>query len=184
MLIDESGLLMAPLLRRTWAPRGQRPVLQQAGAHRQKVSLCAALWLSPERRRLGLFCQRLVNGYFDNVRVAAFLETLLGRLAGQRLVVLWDGGTMHKGEPIRTLLAKYAGRLTLERLPAYAPMLNPVEPLWGWLKYGRLCNFAPRDAHELDARIAVELRSIQRSQRSLRNLFPASQLPLPRALLT
>ena len=63
-------------------------------------------------------------------------------------------------------------------------MLNPVEPLWSWLKYGRLVNFAPHDAHELDARIAVELRSIQRSQRALQNLFHASQLPLPRTLLT
>ena len=43
MLIDESGLLMAPLLRRTWALRGQRPVLQQAGAHRQKVSLSVTI---------------------------------------------------------------------------------------------------------------------------------------------
>ena len=184
MLIDESGLLMAPLLRRTWAPQGRTPALHQQGAHRQKVSLCAALWLSPDRARLGLFCQRLVNGYFDNVRVAAFLEGLLAKLKDQRLVVLWDGGTMHKGAPIRTLLAKHPGRLSLERLPAYAPMLNPVEPLWSWLKYGRLANFAPRDAHELDARIAVELRAIQHSQPQLRNLFHASQLPLPRTLIT
>ena len=78
---------------------------------------------------------------------------------------------MHKGAPIRALLTRYAGRLTLERLPACAPRLNPVEPLWSWLKYGRLPNFAQHDAHELDAKITGELRSIQRSQRTLRNLF-------------
>ena len=184
VLIDESGLWMVPLLRRTWALRGQRPVLRQQGAHRKKVSLCAALWLSADRQKLGLFCQRLVNGYFDNVRVAAFLDALLAKLQGQRLVVLWDGGPMHKGEPSRALLGRCAGHLTLERLPAYAPMLNPVEPLWSWLKYGRLCNFAPHDARELDHRIKSELRTVQRSQRHLQNLFHASQLPLPRALLT
>ena len=183
MLIDESGLLMAPLLRRTWAAKGKTPVLSQQGAHRQKVSLCAALWLAANRQKLGLFCQSLVNGYFDNVRVAAFLEALLARLKGQRLIVLWDGGTMHKGAPIRTLLAKHAARLTLERLPAYAPMLNPVEALWSWLKYGRLANFAPHDAQELDARVRAELRLIQHSQPKLRNLFHASELPLPRALI-
>ena len=74
--------------------------------------------------------------------------------------------------------------LSLERLPADAPMRNPGEPLWSWLKDGRLVNFAPHDAHALDARITVELRSIQRSQRALRNLFHASQLPLPRTSLT
>ena len=174
---------MAPLLRRTWAPKGKTPVLRQQGAHRQKVSLCAALWLSPDRQKLGLFSRSLVNGYFDNVRVAAFLEALLAKLKDQRLIVLWDGGTMHKGAPIRALLARHARRLTLERLPAYAPMLNPVEALWSWLKYGRLANFAPHDARELAARIRVELRSIQRSQPKLRNLFHAPQLPLPRALI-
>ena len=33
--------------------------------------------------------------------------------------------------------------LTLERLPAYAPDLNPVEAVWSWLKYGQLANFVP-----------------------------------------
>src|SRR5947208_4036412 len=40
-LIDESGLMMAPLLRRTRAPRGQTPSLAQCGAHRKKVSVAA-----------------------------------------------------------------------------------------------------------------------------------------------
>ena len=31
-------------------------------------------------------------------------------------------------------------------------MLNPVEPLWGWLKYDQLCNFAPQDVPQLDQR--------------------------------
>src|SRR5581483_592828 len=43
VFVDESGLLMAPLVRRTWAPRGHRPVLRQRGRHREKVSLAAAL---------------------------------------------------------------------------------------------------------------------------------------------
>src|SRR5436305_10647584 len=75
VLIDESGLLMAPLVRRTWAPRGQTPRLVQQGAGtRQKVSVSTALWLSPRRDRLGLYSQTLVNGYFDNWHSAAFLE--------------------------------------------------------------------------------------------------------------
>jgi transposase len=182
-LIDESGLLMAPLVRRTWAPRGQTPCLLQRGAHRQKVSVAAALWLSPRRDRLGLYFHTLPGGYFDNWYVTAFLEAMLRDLPG-RFVVVWDGGNMHKGDPIRQLEDQFADRLSLERLPPFAPMLDPVEPLWGWLKYSRLTNFAPRDAAELDGRVITELTAIREDQEFLRNLFHASELPLPLTLLS
>ena len=66
--MDESGLLMGPLVRRSWALRGQPPVLKQKARHREKVSVAAALWLTPLRDRLGLAFQTLVNGYFNNGR--------------------------------------------------------------------------------------------------------------------
>ncbi|HMB06292.1 MAG TPA: transposase [Isosphaeraceae bacterium] len=180
-MIDESGLLMAPLVRRTWAPRGQTPELAQRCARREKVSVAAALWLSPLRDRLGLFARTLVNSYFDNWYSAAFLEALLKELPG-RVVVVWDGGSMHKGDPIAQLQDVMADRLCLERFPPYAPQLCPVEPLWSWLKFSRLCNFAPQDAIELDGRVVTELSAIRNNQDSLRSFWHASDLPLPRPL--
>ena len=182
-LIDESGLLMAPLVRRTWAPRGQTPALEQCGGHRQKVSVAAALWLSPRRDRLGLSFQTLPNGYFDNWYVTAFLEAMPRELAG-RFVVVWDGGPMHRGDPIRQLASHVEDRLSLEDLPPWAPMLCPVEPLWGWLKYDQLCNFAPQDALQLNERVIAEWTTIREDQTFLRNLFHASERPLPRTLLS
>src|SRR3954449_4300163 len=176
---------MAPLVRRTWAPRGQTPDFVQGGGRgpREKVSVAAALWLSPRRERLGLYFKTLVNGYFDNWYVTAFLEAMLHDLSG-RFVVVWDGGTMHKGEPIRALEAHFGDRLSLERLPPFAPMLNPVEPLWSWLKYSRLNNFAPRDPTELDGRVIAELTAVRGDQAFLRSMFHASDLPIPLTLLS
>ena len=74
MLLDESGLLMAPLLRRSWSLRGQPWQLKQKTGHREKVSVAAALWLRPWRDRLTLAYQTLVNGYFTNEGVAEFLD--------------------------------------------------------------------------------------------------------------
>jgi putative transposase len=182
VLIDESGLLMAPLVRRTWAIRGETPLLRQKGKHREKVSVAAALCLSPARQRLRLLFQTLENAFFDNVRTAAFLRVVLRHVRG-RVVVLWDGGTMHKGDPIHELAHQFRNRLDFERLPPYAPMLNPIEPIWSWLKYGRLANFAPRDAHELNETVVGELTPIGRNQEVLRAFWHASDLPLPRALL-
>jgi transposase len=58
-------------------------------------------------------------------------------------------------------------------------VLNPVEPLWSWLKYSRLNNFAPRDPAELDGRVITELTAVREDQTFLRNLFHASELPIP-----
>jgi transposase len=182
-LIDESGLLMGPLLRRTWSPEGLTPPIAQGGAHRQKVSVAAAVWLSPRRDRLGLYFHTLPDGFFDNWYVTAFIEAMLRDLPG-RFVVVWDGGPMHNGEPIRALERQFADRLSVERLPPWAPMLNPVEPLWSWLKWERLSNFAAHDVRELDERVIAELASKRDDQVFLRNLFHASELPLPRTLLS
>jgi transposase len=175
---------MAPLVRRTWALRGRTPELvQRGGGAHEKVSVAAALWLSPRRDHLGLYFHTLADGYFDNWYVTAFLEAMLRDIPG-RFVVVWDGGPMHQGEPIRALEAHFGGRLSLERLPPFAPVLNPVEPLWSWLKYSRLNNFAPRDPAELDARVVAELNAVRGDQAFLRSLFHASELPMPLALLS
>jgi transposase len=183
LLLDESGLLMAPLLRRSWALRGHPPKSKYKAGHREKVSVAAALWLSPLRDQLGLGYQTLVNGYFTNVEVAAFLGAIVPGLSSP-VIVLWDGGTMHKGDPIRALVEESQGRLDIEPLPAHAPTLMPVEFLWRWLKYGRLCNFTPQDADDLNAAVVRELDAVWDNQGLLASFFHQSDLPLPRTLLT
>lgn len=183
LLLDESGLLMAPLLRRSWALRGHPSASKHKARHREKVSVAAALWLTPSRDQLHLAYQTLVNSYFSNVEVAEFLSGAVQGLPGP-VIVIWDGGTMHKGDPIRALVAESQGRLDIEPLPAHAPMLMPVEFLWRWLKYGRLCNFAPRDARHLNETVVRELETIWDNQVLLSSFFHQSDLPLPRALIT
>jgi len=183
-LIDESGLLMAPLLKRSWAPRGHPPtLLYKGGGRSEKVSIVAAISLNPRREKLGLFYKTLINDYFDNFYMAGFLEGML-RSVKSPLIVVWDGGRNHFGAPLRELKGEYPDRLIIEDLPPYAPIINPVEAIWSWLKYGKLSNFVPKDVWELDKRAVQELTSIQTDQKVLRNLFHQSELPLPRALVS
>jgi len=157
--VDEGGLLLSPLLRRTLAPKGQTPVLLHKAKDREKVSLIGALTISPGRQRLGLYFGSLIQDNFDNVAVAWFLGHLLRHLRGP-VIVVWDNGPMHSGSSIRELQKKYS-RLHLERLPPYAPDLNPVEHLWGYLKWSRLCNYAPQDSVELDRVAFQELDAVR-----------------------
>jgi transposase len=169
---------MAPLLRRTWAPRGQTPDLHQRGRHREKVSLAATLWLSPKRDRLRLFWRSLIDAYYNNERIALVLEALLREIP-QRLVLVWDRGNMHKGDPIRAQLARFHPRLSLEILPSYAPMLNPVEQVFTWLKHSVLNNYAPADATELNQRMTCELERLEEDEPLLRALWSHSETPIP-----
>jgi transposase len=186
VFIDESGCFLAPLVRRTLALRGQTPhffhKVRHEGRGRDKVSMLGALTLSPKIGRLGLYFSNLVNDYFDHVAVAWFLRQLLKHLRGP-VIVVWDRGPMHRGPAIRQLQQDYP-RLILERLPAYAPELNPTEGVWTYVKWGRLCNFAPPDSPTLEKHVFNELHAIRRHQKRLRGFWTRSKLPLPRALVS
>lgn len=176
VLIHESGCLLSPLVRRTLAPRGQTPLLKTWGGHRQRVSATAALTLSPRRHRPGLYFRTYPKAFVNQDRAADFLRHLLGRLRGA-VIVVWDGGPMHRGDAIRAVLHDYP-RLSLERLPPYTPKLNPVEYLWNHLKYGVLSNFVPDDVFHLDSVVKQRLRRVKLSAQRLRSFFKHSALPI------
>jgi putative transposase len=177
VLIDESGVMLAPLRRRTLAPRGHPPILKQAGRHREKVSLIGALSLSPRRRHLGLYFSTLVNDNFEQSAVAWFLRQLLRALRGP-IIVVFDRGNMHRGPEIRKLLHDHP-RLALETLPPYAPELNPVEQIWSYLKWGQLSNFAPQNVVHLEKQAFTTLHRIRYDQKRLRSFWNGSELPWP-----
>jgi transposase len=180
VLIDEVGLFLNPLVRRSWAVRGRTPVIGGDGGQRKKVSVIGAVSTSPRIRRLGLYFANRIDGYFDAKEVVGFLRYLLRALVGN-VIVVWDGGPNHKGPVVRSFLARNK-RLWLERLPPYAPELNPVEQVWGWLKYGQLANFVPDDLAELDDKILDRLIHLRCDPKLLRSLWDRSKLPFPENL--
>ncbi len=147
------------------------------GGRRKKVSVIGAVSVSPAARRLGLYFVTLPDAFFNAEAVVAFLRDLLKHLRGQ-VVVVWDGGGNHKGPLIREFLRRHR-RLTLERLPAYAPELNPVEAVWSWLKYGQLANYVPDGVADLDDEVIDRLLALQADPALLRKLWEGSDLPFP-----
>lgn len=148
------------------------------GGHRKKVSVIGAVSVSPLAQHLGLYFATLPDGFFTSEAVVGFLWDLLKHLRG-KVVVVWDGGGNHKGPSIRQFLRRNR-RLTLERLPAYAPDLNPVEAVWSWLKYGQLSNYVPAAVGDLEDEIMDRLIELKSSPELLRNLWDGSDLPFPK----
>ena len=177
VLIDETGLFLNPLVRRSWAKIGQPSVLDADGGHRHKVSVIGGISVSPTAQRLGFYFGTEPEGFYTAEKVVEFLRELLKHLRGN-VVVVWDRGGNHKGPVIREFLARNR-RLKLEPLPPWAPDLNPVEAVWSWLKYGELANFAPKDTDQLDDEIIERLIGLKFDPDMLRSLWKRSELPFP-----
>jgi transposase len=124
---------------------------------------------------MGLFL-RFQEDNFKAVHVADFLRALLRHLRGH-VILLWDGGSIHKGAPINAVLAAHP-RLHVERFPAYAPELNSVEFVWRDFK-GRMANGCPFDLHDLDVTLRGNERRVRGSQAKLRSFVLASKLSSP-----
>lgn len=136
----------------------------------QRLSLIAGLsWKG--------FLFRMHSGSIRSPQVVAFLEVLLRHLPGP-LLVIWDGAPIHRSALVRDFVATTAGRLVVERLPAYAPELNPVEYLWGHLKEHELGNLLVRQLHELGLHATAALRRLRRRPKIIAACWKQSHLPL------
>jgi transposase len=169
LFIDESGFYPLPSVVRTYAPIGHTPILREWWT-RDHLSAISAI--SPEGR-LYFHSQDCALNSAD---VVAFLEHLLREVPG-RILIIWDGSPIHRSHLIQEFLANGAAqRLHLERLPAYAPELNPDEGIWAQLKGVELRNVCcfnlPHLRHELHAAV----RRIRRKPRIIQGCFKGAGL--------
>lgn len=155
MLVDESGLSERPTRVRTWAPRGQTPVIQFHFRWTQ-LSVIAGLTFTD-----CLF--RLHQGAIRSPQVVEFLKALRRHLK-RKLLIVWDGLRTHSSKLVREYVESTEGAIELARLPPYAPELNPVEYLWAWLKRHALANFCPNGLTELKAAARAKLNAARRRQ--------------------
>lgn len=168
VFVDETGFLLQPTVRRTWAPRGRTPVIK-AWARHDRLSVIAALAVLPDGTRPRLYFRpRRAN--FDGRGAADFLRHLRRVVRGPLLLV-WDRAPIHRAESVKSFLSAHPGRVHIEPLPGYAPELNPVEHVWGKSKGSDLANFCPDDIDALQTRAAGALAKHQRRPYLLMSYF-------------
>lgn len=164
---------MIPNVRRTWAPRGQTPILRHRYA-RDKISAISAVTVSPERHRVGLYLPLHPDDNITSVEVAVFLRALRRHLRGQ-VIGLLDGGSIHKGPEVRALRAR-CPRLHLEWFPGYAPELNPDELVWAHFK-AALANGHPENLDELMTTLCRITVAVGKRPALIRSFITGSELP-------
>lgn len=132
---------MLPAAVRTYAPRGQTPVLQYP--FWEHLSMISAITSEGK-----LYTQTQVKS-FDGDAIVRFLKHLSQHIPG-KLLVVWDGLPAHRSQAVKTFLRQGgAKRLYLAQLPGYAPELNPDEGVWNYLKRVELKNLCCHDLFEL-----------------------------------
>jgi transposase len=139
VFLDESGFSETPSVRRTWAPRGQTPILVTP-FNWKRLSAIASLITTPAARSVGL-CLRLHPGTVKQPEIIAYLRALKRHVGHRRVILLWDRLPAHRGGDVQAHVDTQSQWLTAEYLPPYAPELNPVEYFWSHLSRKDMANF-------------------------------------------
>ena len=173
MFADETGAMLQPCVRKTWAPRGQTPI-HKSWARHDRLSVIGALRVSPKRRVSELH----FSVQDRNVKAPdfeAFMAALLRRHG--RLLAVLDRWSVHRAA-VKRLQRRFPKRFEVEWLPPYAPDLNPVEQVWAHTKHLELGNFIPNDLDHLRLRLCDRLKDKRFRHGLHKQFFHHAGLPL------
>ena len=156
---------------RTYAPRGARPELHIL-LTRKHLSLISGV--TTQGQLASLTRRRALTGIDSSL----FLRHLFDYL-NQKLLVLWDCGSIHRAEEVKTLLSgDWLRLIQVEEFPAYAPDLNPDEGVWQHLKHVELRNLCCRDLDHLETEVRLAIRRMRRKPELIQSFFAGAGLGL------
>jgi len=174
VFIDECGFMLSPNIRRTFAPRGQTPIIKASNPH-GRISAIGALTISPKQKRPGFLYNLLSNNAnFRSDSVVQFIKQLHKKIPGP-ITILWDAIPIHCSKPVNQYLEQH-NELAIEQFPPYAPELNPVDKVWFYLKYDRLPNYVPLTVDELRVRLIDEFKTLKPEQHILASCVRRTRL--------
>jgi len=160
---DETGISNQDQIGRSWAPRGQTPVVGRT-AKRIAQSMISAV------SNRGLMRFMLYDGALNADRFIAFLRRLI-KDAEQKVFLVVDNLKVHHARKVKAWVQSHRHAIELFYLPAYAPEHNPDEYLNNDVKQKLRQKPQPGSKDELIASTRTVLRAIQRSPVRIRGYF-------------
>jgi transposase len=171
VFVDEAGFYLLPGVVKTYAPEGRTPVLR-AKLTRDHLSVMGGM--TPLGKVYTLARQESLNGLHS----VEFLIHLR-RVAGRRLLVIWDGSPIHRRAEVKEFVSDTRGAVWLEALPGYAPDLNPWdEGGWQHLKHVEMRNLMCRDLEELHMEFHLAVGRLRQKRHLIPSFFEAAGLTL------
>lgn len=171
VFVDESGFYLLPGVVKTYAPEGQPPILR-AKLTRDHLSVMGGM--TPRGKIYTPARQESLNGLH---RIEFLIH--LGHVAGDRLLVIWDGSPIHRRGEVTEFVSATRGKVWLEALPGYAPDLNPWdEGGWNHLKHVELRNRVCLDLEELHEEFHLAVGRLRHKPHLVRAFFAQAGLSL------
>jgi transposase len=171
VFVDESGFYLLPGLVKTYSPQGRTPILA-AKLTRDHLSVMGGM--TPQGKVYTLARQESLNGLHS----VEFLKHLQ-RVAGKRLLVIWDGSPIHRRAVVQEFVDQTHGQIRLEQLPGYAPDLNPWdEGGWHHLKHVEMRNLVCRDLEELHEQFHLALGRLRQKPQLVQSFYAQAGLKL------
>ena len=159
---DESGFSSTDHQGRTWAPKGETPIVKVTG-RRYGVNSISAI------NNKGSFRFMM---YQERFTTKVFIEFLRRIMINQKQAVtlIVDGHPVHKGKKVQEYIDSTKGKLKMYFLPSYSPELNPDEQVWNNVK-AEVAKRVGRGAKEFKERIRSKLHSIQKDTALVKSFF-------------
>lgn len=162
---DECGVCLLPFCAKTWAQKGQTPVLKEYKS-REHLNLFGMISTQ------GDFCWQIQRVPFKAEDFEEYFTWLTTeQMVDSKLLLVWDGASIHKGEAVKCFLRNNPGVLHLEALPPYCPQLNAIELLWDYLKCQKLKNRVFLNLNELQNAVEKALNEIANDTELIKSFF-------------
>ena len=171
--LDESGFSLKSSIRRTWAPRGETPHLQ-THFNWKRLNVIGSLVCEPDGSEADLLWEMQPTS-IKEAAVLGYLQALHQHVPGS-VVLLWDGLPAHRSAKVKEYLANNTDWLTVERFPAYAPELNPMEYVWSHAKGAPTANSSPDTLDEIAHSLSKMRKQLVSDQEVLYGFLEASKL--------
>jgi len=127
------------------------------------MSAAAVVAYRWDGKRSRLFFQVKPDSY-NGESLIGFRDDLRRHFRGRTVILVWDGLPAHRSRVMIDYLRSQRHWLSVERLPGYAPELNPVEYVWGNVKGQELANLCADHLGQAAAALSSGMTRVRQSQ--------------------
>jgi transposase len=164
---DEAGVRSDFHSGKTWAPRGQTPIVRVTGA-RFGFNLLSAVTAKGQMRFM------VAQGKVNAAAFCEFLRRLVYK-AERPIFLILDGHPVHRAAKVKQFIESLKDKLQVFFLPPYSPELNPDESVWNELKNNGIGRMSIAGPDDMKCKVVSYLKRMQRTPELIQSFFQAPE---------